>query len=76
MEIFEVKLCNFLVWPGEKKTGNFLSKITPKWERLRTAGSDLYSAKLGFCLKNSIFVSTNWSWLCVVKPTQSVFQCL
>ena len=35
---------------GRKNTGNFLPERTSQWKRLRTAVSDLHSARLGFCL--------------------------
>ena len=63
MDIFEVKVGNFALWQWEKNTGNYVPEMTSKWERMRTAVSDLPSARLGFCLKKSIFVSKNCSEL-------------
>ena len=45
-----------LQYGREKNIGNYLPKMASNWERLRTAVSDLHSARLDFCLKKSIFV--------------------
>ena len=55
-----LQFCSSVV---RKNTGNYLPKMTFKWERMRTAISDLPGTRLGFCLNNSIFVSKNCSKL-------------
>ena len=46
-----------------KSTGTCLPEMTSNWESLRTTVNNLHGAKLGFCLKNLIFVSKNRSEL-------------
>ena len=49
----------------KKNTGNYLSEMTSNWKRLKTAVSDINSAKLGFRQKKLIFVSKNCTELFV-----------
>ena len=47
---FRVQSLEFDGFAGRKNTGNYLPERKSQWKRLRTAVSDLHSARLGFCL--------------------------